>query len=290
MSRVSVREGFRLVLIVISLQVILLFLGSTVHSWPWREVRLEFEVHNGTGEVAHAIIGGGLYWGNYEDCLADEDPWFPNCHLDSIYIGRWGIDYVLGYLFGLEPTPDSMVRKIGFVGRGCLALAGVGVWLRAVGPPYAIAWFPLVGIECSSPVSFVREDTIRRCLDSVQYAVAADTIPYGKLRYDNRALEWHDAQLEYVCFESMTDTIEILGIPEESEIGDSVLFLRGIVTAWVVVDSVTEYEDTVRFTAQIYPVGPGVPGHSTWGLLILLFVLSLSAIYVISRRRAVARG
>lgn len=281
-------NGKRLLIITALVLLITFLLSATVvQAWPWKTVWLTFKAKNKTGQTVNRIIGGGISAFKSTECLSGASPCFPNCWVGSLYIDFEDIPpfWLTGFYFGTADTPPGMVRKIGFGRKFCQAVVGFGAWLDGLTPK---GLFPLIGIKCSSPISFVVDESLPAAvhpfrLTDVEYAVQSDVIPFEELDYNN-ALAWTSTDLlEVVAYAG--DSIPVTGIPNEVLLGaaNDVVLLRGHLITDTEIGG-KFYVDTLDFAAEIFGEKP-VPTHTPWGLILLILAVSVFLGYLITRRK-----
>lgn len=255
---------------------------SPAEAWPWRKVWKTFEPRNKTGRTCNGIVAGGITLTKCSECWRGSDPGFPNCWGVSLYIGKFGIGHLLGYYSGTKNTVSGQKRKIGVKCRFCAAIAGGGLWMQSWVPR---GWFATIGIRCTSPVQLVLHDSIPGPVEvaNLQYAVVPEVIPVEDLSYDLEELPWILADMPKFVL-SPGDSIEVVGPPEESEIADSVLVLRGMLVYQAACDDST-YIDTVPFAAEIFEETEPIPTLSEWGLIIFCVLLLGWMAWVVLRRQ-----
>jgi hypothetical protein len=256
--------------------------AATTQAWPWRKVWKTFEPKNKTGRTVNGIIAGGISLTKCTNCWAGGDPAFPSCYGANVYIGKWGIGNLIGYYSGTKNTAPGQKRKIGVKCKFCAAIVGGGVWLESWVPR---GWFSTIGISCTSPVHLVLDPSLPGPVDieSLQYAVVPEVIPIEDLQYDMEELSWVYADMPKFGL-SPGDSIEVVGVPEESEIGDSVLVLRGQIISLAECDDST-YVDTVPFTAEIFEEAEAIPTLSEWGLIVFCVLLFVWMAWFVVRRQ-----
>lgn len=314
-----------LVITALSLLISFIFTATVVQAWPWRTAWATFKVKNRTGQTVNRIIGGGISAFAVTRCLDGRSPKFPDCWTGSIYIELPDIPpfWLTGYYFGTRTTAPDVKRKIGFGRKFCVEIVGVGVWLKDYTPK---KWpFPLVGIKCTSPVSFVVDDSMPEPLQpfrvtDVEYALTGYPIPFDSLDYDN-PLPWEPTSLQDTAVYP-GDSIPIPDLPPEDIILDSVLFLRGHLIAEIDTGGGI-YVDTVDFAVEILEEPTGAccvpdsgcvdsltweecqdlggrymgngttcdevqcPTLTQWGLIVLVALIVFSTWVVLRRRKAV---
>ncbi|MFC1475553.1 IPTL-CTERM sorting domain-containing protein [Candidatus Zixiibacteriota bacterium] len=275
-----------LVAMVLSLTVIFLITATVAQAWPWRTASIKFWVKNRTGYTCNRIIGGGLSLLKVSRCIKGGSPYFPSCWSAGQYIGMYGLGYLQGFYFGDRTTGNGVWRKIGFKRKFCVSIIGAGVWLQDGWRPRG--WFPLFGIKCRSPISIKVDDSLPQPfrIAGVEYALGEDPEPIDTLEWD-ADLPWEATPLvdEWLY---PGDSILIPGIPDEQEIGDRLVVLRGKLIADITTDD-TSYVDTVLFSAQIYNDESPIPTLNEWGM-ILMFILMAAAIvwFMVRQRRRMA--
>jgi hypothetical protein len=279
----------RRLLIITALILLVTFLLTTtvVQAWPWKTVWLKFNVKNKTGQTVNRIIGGGISAFKSTECLSGSSPMFPNCWVGSLYIDFEDIPpfWITGFWFGTADTPPGMVRKIGFGRKFCQDLVGCGAWLDGLTPK---GLFPLFGIKCSSPISFVVDESLPVALHpfrltDVEYAVQSDVIPFEELDHDN-PLAWSSTDLlDVIAYAG--DSIPVTGIPDEVLLGaaNDVMFLRGHLITDMEIGG-EFYVDTLEFAAEIFGEKP-IPTHTPWGLILLILAVAGFFGYIIMRRK-----
>jgi len=272
------------VIVALSLLAAFILTATLAHAWPWRTAWASFKVKNKTGYNCNRIVGGGLSLLKVTKCMKGGSPKFPNCWVGNMYIGKYGLGWITGYYFGDRTTGPGITRKIGFGRRFCCAIVGAGVWLQNGFIPRG--WFPLVGFKCTSPVSFVVDDSIPQPfrVTDIEYAVSPNIIPFDSLDYDN-PLPWEPSLLQDLVVYA-SDSISIPGLPDESFVADNVLFLRGHLIADIETEDAS-YVDTVDFAVEIL-MEEEIPTLTEWGLIIFGVVLLGFITWVFLRRRRAA--